>query len=407
MYRNMNELIEDVLGDITIDRKFIRRLDDYVRHWQYKKTGNIDHSEFLGSNLIGVDKIVFSDSDEERYFKDILYTSSDRMNDAFRRVDGINTEFQVASNPFYLTNVTLMHMAYRNGRISNSERRDVLEKLGLVVGYKMFSSMYNYFFKYGTSADVSKATYERLNGKYLLKKHGTWNDVFIHRTEDVLPKGIFEGKLKSFSPKDAMEVVTGLHTRYKDMLKNLYREVLTTLERNERISMDGKIVLGTEDNSDSFRDVLTEQSRYVQYLKSIINSETDIINDNYIYLVCHLVPRCTQDQLENLLIGVSSVQYPTDPKDDYIEKLLISSFTYLTTKGITANYSKQIQKCMIYLKNYWSAGNIKDHQANDAKKLAIAITSSIVDPSLKNLISSIAIGFILYLFCLAIANAKE
>ena len=214
MYRNMKDLINDVFRDVTIDKKFIQKLDQYIYKWKYKKSGSADHASFLGGNLIGVDKIIFSDADAEQFYKNIVYQSEDRMKDAYSQLDGINTSFNVASNPFYLTNVTLMHMVYVS-KLSNFEKNKALEDLGLIIGFKMFSSMYNHFFSRGTSTDISKAVYENLNGKYILKKYGTWYDVFVYRANDVKPKGIFEAKLKSFSVDDAVKVVTGIHTRLK------------------------------------------------------------------------------------------------------------------------------------------------------------------------------------------------
>nr|DAS51271.1 MAG TPA: hypothetical protein [Caudoviricetes sp.] len=407
MYRNMKDLINDVFRDVTIDKKFIQKLDQYIYKWKYKKSGSADHASFLGGNLIGVDKIIFSDADAEQFYKNIVYQSEDRMKDAYSQLDGINTSFNVASNPFYLTNVTLMHMVYVS-KLSNFEKNKALEDLGLIIGFKMFSSMYNHFFSRSTSTDISKAVYENLNGKYILKKYGTWYDVFVYRANDVKPKGIFEAKLKSFSVDDAVKVVTGIHTRFKDMLINLYREVLSTMENNDRITLDSKIVSGDGDEtSDMFKDTVSEHVRYVQFIKSVINSETDLVNDSYIYLITHVIPRCSKDKLEELLLGLSKVPYPTDPNDDYVEKILVSSFAYLTSKGITNGYYKQVQKCLVYLKNYWSAGNIKDPVASEAKKMSIYIVENIIGTKNRNIIPSIAIGFTLYIFCLAIANHKE
>lgn len=409
MYRNMKDLISDVFGDITIDRKLIRKLNDYVHDWQYKKVDNTDHSSFLGSNLIGTERVVFAESDSDKFYKNIIQKSEDSLRLAYRAMDDLNTDYNVGGNTFYITIVILMHMCYDNKRLSNTDRKEALTALSHIIGYKMFSAMYNWFFKKTTSEDISKATYERLNGKFLLKKYGNWQGVFNHRALDVLPNGIFEKKLREFSTQDLTEVITGIYGRYREMIKNLFIVQKDVMDKNERISVDNKIVTNQDDDDskDSFKEVISEHVRYIQYVKSIMNSETDLVNSDYIYLINHLISRCSKENLENLLSGLSSIPYPTDPKDDYVERILTSSFSYLTTKGITNNYHKQVSRCLIYLKNYWSAGNIKEPEANNAKKMSIVIVENIIGTKNRNIIPSIAIGFMLYIFCLAVASSRN
>ena len=108
-----------------------------------------------------------------------------------------------------------------------------------------------------------------------------------------------------------------------------------------------------------------------------------------------------------LLSGLTGMSYPNDPKQDYVERILASSFSYLVTKGITSNYDKKIFICLKYLKGYWMAGTIKDPQAKEAKAMANELVYGILMLPNKTVIPAIAIGFILYIFLKAIKGFKN
>ena len=62
MYKNIEDLLEHEFSRVIINRSFLTKLENYLRNFKYKSVGT-DNSEFLGSNLIGVKKFVFSEND--------------------------------------------------------------------------------------------------------------------------------------------------------------------------------------------------------------------------------------------------------------------------------------------------------------------------------------------------------
>jgi len=407
MYKNLTELKNDIFQDVKIDTRLYRKVEAFITTWRFKKCGEKDHSAFLGSNLIGVDTIVFSDGDCEKFYKEVLYISGEKIAAAFKNVDGINTDFNVASNPFFLTLICLLKMTY-DSKLSKSEKKKLEIDLGVLMGYKMFSSMYNHFFRYKASDAVARATYERLSNRYLLKKYGNWQSVFEHRADDTTREGFFGDKINEFDTEEMGMIVAAVHTRYKDMLKNIYREYLDAIEKNEKIANSSKLSEGGEDGEVSvYGETISTHSSSIAYVKSIMGSERDLVNTSYIYLVSRLVSRCDQRQLEKVLMGISAHEYSSNPEDDYVERVLVASYAYLNTKGISANYSKNIQKCLLYLTNYWRAGKIKDPIAVEARKMCNVVSEHFMESNNKTLVPSIAIGLMLYIFCIAVANRNN
>lgn len=407
MYSNIAELESKFFNDIKIDIRLYHKVESYINYWRFKKVDLADHSAFLGSNLIGVNRIVFSDGDIDKFYKDILFMSSESINKAIKSVNDINTDFNVVSNPFYITICVLLYKVYKS-KLNKKDKEKFALALGLILGYKMFSSMYNHFFKYEADPAVARATYENLNKKYLLKRYGTWEDVFEHRATDLLPiEGKFSSDIEEFTTESVSNVISGVYTRYKSMLINLYSEFLDTLKRNEKISSDSKLEKAGEDmSSTAFKETISTHSSSINYVKSIINSEADLINTDYLYLISRLNNRCPIEKLQSVLLGISQHPYSTKQEDDYIERILTASYAYLATKGITANYEKQIQRCLVYLKNYWGAGNIKDPTALEAKKMCTTIVTYFSDHKSSSYISGISVGLALYIFCLATARRE-
>lgn len=407
MYKNIDSLIEAEFYRVKIDKRFYEKLELYLKNLRYKSAGT-DNSEFLGSNLLGVHKFVFSDNDAKNFFKSILFADEKRFESAYKLLEGLNLDYKVSTNHVYLTCIVLMYMTY-NSKLDEKTKVATIKDLFMVLAYKSFGSIYNHFFKYPADPAVAKVVFEELSNKFLLKRVGNWQGVFDYRAEDVLPGGIFEERIKNLNVTSLIDVVNGIYTRFKDIVKNLYSIYVQVLERNEKLTSSTQLQKNPDEDNDGeeFKDNTGGNRKYVTYIKSIIRREEDFVDTDLTYVVQTLLPTCKADKLEALLSGLTGMSYPNDPKQDYVERILTSSFSYLVTKGITSNYDKKIFICLKYLKGYWMAGTIKDPQAKEAKAMANELVYGILMLPNKTLIPAIAIGFILYIFLKAIKGFKN
>lgn len=406
MYKDIDEIIDIEFRYVKIDNSLLRNLENFINSWKFKSSGN-DNAAFLGTNLLGVDNFSFSKVDDDNFFKLILKSSENKLRYAFHSLKDLNTEFKTSSNPLYLSIVTLMHMVIVS--TANKKLKDsLLVNLNTIFGYKCFGSMYNHFFKTKADPAIAKAMYERLTNKYLIKRLGTWDAVFNYRSKDVIEDGIYVEKLTNLTTENAIYVINQIAGSYKSMLKNLFEAYLETKEKNEKIVSDSMIdTIGNNDEQDTtFKDVVNSEHKYVDYIRSIINSENDLIHDDLIYLISRILPSVKEKDLTEMLEIVSTITYSSKPEEDYIERIIISSLNYLRTKNITTDFHKQIQKCLTYLKGYWSAGNIKEPMAKEAKAMANELSAFCLKSTNKIKLNSCAIGFCLYIFALAIYKFK-
>lgn len=399
MYRNIEDLLEHEFSRVIINRSFLTKLENYLRNFKYKSVGT-DNSEFLGSNLIGVKKFVFSENDGKTFLKDLTFKDERQLENLYRDIDWINSDFKVSSNTIYLTTVLLMYKTY-NSAISNSDKEKILKDLYLVFAYKAFGSAYNYFFRYQADESVSRLTYEELDRKYLLKRYGSWEGVFEHRSLDVLPKGIFEDRLRNLTPEGLTDIINGLYTRIKDIVKNLFVIYKEILDRNEKINSSSR--LGTrgeeEDYELEFKEVTGGLASNIQAIKESMSSSGDFVDDNLIYLVCTVLPSVKKWKLEELIRRLTQVPYPTDPKLDYVEAVVSYSYSYLLTKGIQKDYNKRLYESLKLLKACWSAGNIKEERGRVAKAMTNELVYLVLQTTNRTQAPTIAIGLMLYLFC--------
>lgn len=406
-YNSIEELVDSEFKHFKPDRAFLTKLEKYITTWKYKSTSG-DNSEFLGSNLIGVHRLVFSRYDDIDFFKTFLYASPTSIQEAFYNLEGINSSWEVSSNGLYLSVIVMMHLVYKRN-LSKKLEQEIIYNLFMIFAFKCFGSMYNHFFKYQADEAVAKATFEALNNKYIIKREGSWQGVFDHRAQDVLLGGIFEDRIRNLTVNDLVDVVTGIHTRFKDMLKNLFEIYLETKEREEKIASQNKYTStgSTDENIEEFKEITNLQTKYTSYLKYVINIPNDLVSEELIHLVYSLVPSCKEKDLTEVLNALTSTDYPTDPENDYIEKIVISTLAYLTTKGITHDYHKQIGRCLKYLKGYWMSGTMKDPIAREAKAMSNEVVGVLLETNNKSKIPSVAVGFNIYLFLLAVKRLHE
>lgn len=408
MYNSMQDIIDNELKYVPVDRALYTKLVKF-KQWWYNESyqdwdgGRTTPLAFLGHNLFGVNKFIFSNSSQDKFLKDIFKTSAEHMKPYFHNLDDVDTNFIVTSNPFLLTCCCMLSKTYQS-KLDNKTKENIAREIYLMMAYKLFTSMYTQWLRYPVKPAAAIVVYEKLNNKYLLKKLGNWLKVFEYKTADVCIGGIHYDKLLEPSGDNYKIVISGIRAAWADVIKNVYQILMVVLDSNESIGYESSIVEinGKDGDVSTIREVYTPQATIVTYLKNIINSETDLINPTIVKLINKLMPRCSEEKLSLLLQYITTIDYPSAKEHDYIEKIISSSYKYLQTKRMTSDIRSKMYTALMYLKGYWAAGNIKEPEARVAKTMAFEIVSGTIDEANKSLIPTIAIGLLLYLFALGV-----
>lgn len=392
----LNDVFDSYLAKIKYDESFYKKIKQYRLAWAQK--GDI-YIEFLGSNLTGVHPIRFSSLDDAKFFVDLINVDQTDLQQDLYKVTGINKDWNVTSNAMYLTLFYFMHQ-YTNAKLPEKIKTDCIKELYYIFAYKAVSSLITEWFKYSTSPALAKAAYERLSNRFLIKRFGTWQNVFEYRAGDLLPpKGLHYKRLISGTAEDAISVISDMQGRLRDNIKNYYAVLNDVKEKNEKINSSSIIGFDYEDGKEVFKDLPDRPDSYILYVRNIIGKTNDFIVDDLIHLMSVLSSNLDAAKFTAVLKYISSdPKIYSDPKNDFIAISIQNTMAYTRSKGITGEYNKRTLEILKMMKGYWSSSSVKDADVKNIKKYLYDIASKAINSKTKSLISTISISILLYIF---------
>ena len=213
-YQQVNDIFEDKLG-IDFTQAYAARLENdllrFKNNWVQKDK---EHIMMLSSHYTGVYNAVFSQLDMEAFFR-IFKTNSKVLKTLISQLPDIKSSWQVVTNPMYQLCVWLMHKYIKLG-YKNLER--VLTLLYELISYPMLTSiLYQFYKKRKQTIEEAKATYEKLNYKFLLKKLGSWDSVIKYKAKTVMEEGRFWDALNKLDTLKSIDIISGIQTSYKSL----------------------------------------------------------------------------------------------------------------------------------------------------------------------------------------------
>lgn len=388
-YQQVNDIFEDKLG-IDFTQAYAARLENdllrFKNNWVQKDK---EHIMMLSSHYTGVYNAVFSQLDMEAFFR-IFKTNSKVLKTLISQLPDIKSSWQVVTNPMYQLCVWLMHKYIKLG-YKNLER--VLTLLYELISYPMLTSiLYQFYKKRKQTIEEAKATYEKLNYKFLLKKLGSWDSVIKYKAKTVMEEGRFWDALNKLDTLKSIDIISGIQTSYKSLIINIATITHTGIAgKIDTSSMIVELPDGTFDIK-----VIENPSNYVNYLKSILNIENDFINKTLASIVVKRLGNVDYDNVIETL-KIISLDYRTPKKNDtFIEDIITYSIEYLNSKGIQKyndlNY-------ITNLKGFWSFGN------NKTKVLKERMKEYVYNATAKKtewVINGIIIATLIYIFSRAV-----
>lgn len=393
----MNEHI-NVTNDLTA---LSNELLKYNLAWIQK--GDI-YIDFLGSNLFGVHAIRFSENDENMLFTDVLKTDRSLLRSDIYQLKDIDKNRKVTSDETLLTLVFLMHK-YATSNLDDNFKNEAIKKLYFIFAFKVISSLYSHYFTYQVDISIAKAVYEKLTTRFLLKKLGSWNEVFEYRAKDVMEGGLHYKRLLKLDTILATKIVSDLQGRLREIVKYMYPVLIKVKEENLKIVSTSIIDEGDEE--DGIKDNTTRPDIYVNYLRSIFNKPTDFLNDDLVYLIKSINPNVDEDKFVDTLKYLSNNVVPKiGEPDDIIENTVQISINYLKSKNIHNNYNEHAYESLKYMKGYWSSSSVKDPVVKTTKEVIYNIAQKATGKKTNWLLASITISVLMYIYLRSIYKNK-
>ena len=350
MRYTLKEAFDDIFMDVKFDANVAKALYQFRVGYM---TGNREHMEFFGGNMIGVNTLRFKDSDVNNFFA-IFDMSYQEVIQQVRQVTTIDHKFKVGSDVFNLTCMYLIHRF-----LTSKNPVGLIEKATYDVAMIFFcrccAALISANFKYQADPKVAQMAYANLSQKYLIKKLGSWNRVLDYRVKALLDKRESPHK-RTFlffdeDPK-IQYAITDSQGRIREMFKGYYSELMMVNAEGGSISIQKSLTTDAE-GDEALREKTHGPENYVFYLREIVTDEQTFIRDDFLQLVSRSNTNTSLRAVKTTLEWISKAS--TDPKhyklvDDFLTRSMVM-MAYFMQYNIEASRQKDLNYVLANLKN--------------------------------------------------------
>jgi hypothetical protein len=394
MDKDILNVFERYLPDLKFDKKLYTAIQRFRIGWMQKSD---EYLEFLGGNLLGVQQIRFSTRDDSMFFTDILNLDLNMIKDDLHRLDGINPEWSVTSNPAYLTLGYIMHK-FMTSKDIGSYKENAVREVYYIFAYKVFSSKISNGFKYPADKNLAMATYEKLSNRFLIKKLGSWQAVFEYRSNDITDKkGLHYKNITTYHTENATNMIMDIQGRLGEAFKNVYRVMMDIKENGGSMTTTSQLEMG--EDGETIKDITHRPDMYISYLYNIIGSRNDLIKDELLNIITITLPNTKLDVLKATLIAISdSDTNKANGIDDIVDPIISISIKYLNSKQDHSEYTDDTLNTLTLLKNYWGGSKTTNPNIIKIKKYLDKLIVKTTNKKTKWVRSTTVLGVVLYIF---------
>lgn len=356
--KNIKAVLDKYFSSVKIDGALLKRIQDYLDAF---RTKNEDHIHFFGSNSFGLYKVIFKTEDRLEWIIDILDLEEVEIRDAIKELPTVKAEWKKYTDVMNLSCVYLIHRIY-NSNLPPAKKEEGMVNCAMILNIKFLTSFMNAVMIYNTSEETSEKIYDSLSYKYALKKSGTWYNMLMKRSEDmVAPNSIHFKTIKTFEPDEkVLYLISDPQTRVKDLVKNLYDQMLTVKEDEIR-RMKSSMMVEMEDGI-TVRDVSGQYESYKNYIQSTLMDRNSFIKSEVAEVVVGLMGG---NLPPNMLSDAVLRYYEFYNKKDkdclrMLELVLLHAFDKIQQDKEIQKKAGNIAEFLVYMHSLYTAARSKD-----------------------------------------------
>lgn len=362
----LKEVFDRQFDHVKFDDKFCKRVIQYSIRFMNR---NEDHSAFFGGVLLGVNPIKFFDSDREAWYEDVLEVDEDLLVADFRTASAVNHDFNVMGDVFNYTPTYIAHRLMRETKLPASLRHEAMTHAFMVLHFRFITSLLVKRFKYPADPEVATATYLALNGRFDIRKYGSWRDLLRARAEDIVSsRSIYYRTIQNFEPEGmVIRTVTDTQSRIRELIKKIYAihkhfsdtgvKVRTTTDT--AINTDGEMILKDRKNG---------YANYLRYADVVIPNSRSFIRDELMDVVASAMQTMPKPLLKDSLLFISNNYF--EARHQYLQEIVKEVLLY-TFDHLYVNRLPSVQR--------------NDLASNLAKLMALLRASRSSDPAVLKL----------------------
>lgn len=388
------QILDELFSNLKIDRNFLKDINRFQVTFTQK---NDDHINFFSGVLTGVHVVRFTPSDFSFFFNEILDTElllvqklikkhsinkkekehhlrvldthkpSDREYLESKKIledKPWTSDWVVSSDPFNNVIFYLLNRVATEEHINDHDRVEGIINLGLILNYKLLTSLLSRYFPRPADENIANTTYTRLSERFLIKKHKSWKAVLIYRAERAFKNtGLhYETILAYDNNTDVVAAINDYQGRLRDLIKNIY-------DLHERIRVSGMVIRDRSssgidmEGDETISDKTVSLQNYVIFVNKTCMDEDELIKTDIIRLVLSNSSSTSESHLRKILRYIPTVYL--DPVlnaliSELIEKTILLSFNYLAKQGFIVTGKVQIKEFLTYLKGYYATAKNND-----------------------------------------------
>lgn len=396
----MDKLVKDVFNDVCsgldINQNFLKRLNAFQVGFLSK---NDEHATFFGGHLLGVQRVRFTTTDNNKWFDEILQADEVELTERIHAVPGINPDYNVSSDVFNLSCFWLAHVIWNSHKLSEKQKEAGMIDVMLVLNYRYITSRIVRHFIYPAEESVAEATYAVLSNKFAIKQYGTWYNVLYNRACDIVRH---DGKKFSVisrmdKDEDLVAVVNDSQGRVRDMVKNIYTVFRDVHRSGVKITSSSDVV--EFDGSSVLKDRVKGLANYKQYIFSILGDQSSFIKDELVATIENIVHTMPPKLFRQTLIWLSeefSKQKNSQAVYEFVDETLTHSFAYLSDHVSLVRNSVKLPGLLGQIKGVYTSSRSTEEQLLKIRENAEKLVTQATGNKNKNTIASVRTGIMLY-----------
>jgi hypothetical protein len=365
---------------------------------------NQDNLEYFSSFYFGVHAIRFTDEDRENLYM-LLDVDPTELKTDILTLDGVKKSWNVIVDPFNFTFAVLQRYILESN-ITNKLKEQAFIDSGIIVEFKMITSMYSQYFSFQVDENLATLVYEKMSKKFIIKRLGSNYKVLEYFAENRFKDKKKHQLLESNKVDKFTYYISNLHTTVKSSVLEQYSLLVQVKEEEE--TRQTSSVLGTGDDDEArIVDVDDIHSFYINAVKQKVFLRSEFINEKLFELIGDLFSKVKISAVRDTAILIHEKSLKDPEMMDLLEDIVEVCIYYLYIGKLYPPYSDRMVAVIKFLKNYWSSSSLKDKKMNDTKVKLIALVKEATGIKTKWILTSTAIILAIYIYVLAIVDFKR
>lgn len=302
MAKTLLEIFTEECGQLVIDKALVERCEGFVKSFVSK---NREHINFFGGNLLGVDKVRWTDVEYNYWFDDILKADDIEIKKGIAQIPEIDPDWKRANDPVNLSMLWLTHAFYVSDLPKDLKERGMIAVMELMQ-FKFISSLMSHYFPYPADRHTAQTAYTTLTKKFDLKMAGDWKRFFHDRAITTInPKSIHQSTIERFDNiKDIVYMVTDIQGRLRAVVKNMAAVFYEIKESGNIITSSG--MLGMDADGLYLKDKQSTFVKYRQYVYSILGDAKSFIKPDLLAIIAKKNTTANPNTVRNVLEWMSA-----------------------------------------------------------------------------------------------------